>query len=131
MTGNVTKVRQSCGEVGATLRRMPTRNSWCSPAEDAARISWRDSASFQRLETSFMNATRNFNRFVCRHVDYRCERAQGKTCGTTQVAADEARMLPYFTFPEDYFRDSRNSPTAITLLIQAIEIPRRDLNFEK
>jgi len=131
----VTKVRQSCGEVGTTLRRMPTRNSWRRaaplPAEDAVRISWRDSASFQRLETSFMNATRNFNRFVCRHVDYRCERAQGKTCSATQVAADE-RHECYCTllFPRITF-EILVIANHYYLLIQVIEIPRRDLNFEK
>lgn len=72
VTGGVIKVRQSCGEVGTTVRRMPTRNSRCEDLPAGFR------ESFEHPETSFMNATRNFNRSVRCRADYRCKRTRGK-----------------------------------------------------
>lgn len=64
------KVRQSCGEVGTTVRWLGIRGS-ASRAKDAARSFPPDGEfreSFECPEMSFMNATRNFNRFVCGEI---------------------------------------------------------------
>jgi len=96
VTNSMTKVRQSCGKVGTIVHRMPTRNSRGALAGRERRGANlpRFRESFECPETSFMNATRNFNRFV------RSEICTSRTA--MQIAADVAN-----TFKRNMQRNTR------------------------
>jgi len=55
--------------------------------------------NFERLETSFMNATRNFNRFVCHRADYPYERARGKRTARREVLQMRHKCCRALLFP--------------------------------